>query len=79
VRLLAVESLGEVRSADVLAWLRYALGDPEHDVRVTAIEALRRVGTPRSRELLRSVRDDGTEELDIRALASSALLSRSGE
>src|SRR5262245_46594858 len=51
VRLVAVEALGQVRSADVLPWLRYALGDPEHDVRIAAVEALRRLGFVRARDL----------------------------
>lgn len=74
-RLMAVEALGAVRSIDVTPWLAHALGDPEHDVRVAAIEALRRIGSPAAGHLLRTVVDDDHEQLDLRALAASALLS----
>jgi HEAT repeat protein len=74
-RLFAVQALGAVHAVDVTRWLEHALGDPEHDVRVAAVESLRRLGTPRAATLLRSVRDDKQEVLQIRALAASALLS----
>lgn len=74
VRLIAVQALGETRATVVLPWLEHALGDPEHDVRMVAVEALRTIGAARAGALLQSVRDDATEELDIRALAASALL-----
>src|SRR5262245_54861059 len=62
-RLITVQAIGDVRAYDLVAWLEPVLGDPEHDVRVAAIEALRRMGSPRARHLLRSVRDDKTEVL----------------
>jgi HEAT repeat protein len=76
VRLLVVQALGSVRSADVTPWLEHALGDPEHDVRVAAIDSLRRIGSKRALALLRTVRDDESEALDVRALAASVLLDR---
>jgi hypothetical protein len=39
------------------------------------VEGLARLGGNRARQLLESVRDDTTEDLDIRALAASALLN----
>jgi HEAT repeat protein len=73
-RLFAVQALGAVRTIDATRWLEHALGDPEHDVRVAAVESLRHLGSARAAALLRSVRDDKHESLDIRALAVSALL-----
>jgi HEAT repeat protein len=74
-RLMAIEALGFVRWIDVTPWLARALGDPEHDVRVAAVEALRRLGSVAAHRLLRSVVDDDQEQLDVRALAASALVS----
>lgn len=75
-RLIAVEAAGDTGMPQAIEWLGTALGDPEHDVRVAAVVGLGGQRTPRAEELLRSVRDDEAEDLDIRALASSALLSR---
>jgi HEAT repeat protein len=75
-RYAAVEALGETRSPAVVEWLAQALGDPEHDVRLAAVSALRHIGGPRAAQLLRSVRDDTTEALDVRAVAAGALLVR---
>jgi len=72
---MATEALGQVRFADPAPWLEHSLGDPEHDVRIAAVEALRKQATTPALALLVSVRDDDTEALDIRALAASALLS----
>jgi HEAT repeat protein len=69
-RLFAVEALGHVRAVDVTPALERALGDPEHDVRVAAVEALKQQGSPRARALLRTVRDDKSEALDVRVLAA---------
>lgn len=74
-RLIAIEALGFIRGIDVTLWLARALGDPEHDVRLAAVEALRRLGSVPAHRLLRSVVDDDQEQLDIRALAASALVS----
>jgi HEAT repeat protein len=79
VRLLAVQALGSVRSVDVTSWLEHCLSDPEHDVRVAAVDALDRLHSRRGLLLLRSVRDDESEELDIRALAAGALINQSDE
>lgn len=74
-RLIAVEALGDARAPELVDWIGHALGDPEHDVRVAAVDALAPlVGGARARALLISVRDDKTEDLEIRALAASALL-----
>jgi HEAT repeat protein len=78
-RLFAVEALGQVRGVDVVPALERALGDPEHDVRVAAVQSLRRAGSSRACDALRLVRDDKDESLDIRALAASALLSRGAD
>ena len=43
---------------------------------MAAVESLRRTPGARADELLRSVRDDDREELDIRAVAAAALISR---
>lgn len=75
-RLIAVEAAGELKMPQSVEWLAVALGDPEHDVRMAAVMALASQHTHRAGDLLRSVRDDETEQLDIRALASSALLTR---
>lgn len=77
VRLLATQALGGIRTVNVSGWIEHSLADPEHDVRVAAVDALDRVGTQRAITLLRSVRDDETEALDIRALAASALINHS--
>lgn len=71
-RLLTTQLLGELRGSE--DWLARSLSDPEHDVRVAAVDALKRLGTPRAAQLLRRVRDDNTEKLDIRVLAAAALL-----
>jgi HEAT repeat protein len=77
VRLLATQALGGIRTVDASGWIEHSLADPEHDVRVAAVDALDRVGSRRALALLRSVRDDETEALDIRALAASALINHS--
>ena len=79
IRLLATQALGDIQRIDVTSWLEHALGDPEHDVRVSAVDSLRRIGSRRALDVLRTVRDDQAEALDIRALAASALLSHSDE
>ena len=76
-RLLATQALGGIRTTDVAGWLAHSLADPEHDVRVAAVDALDRIGGRRALGLLRSVRDDTSEALDIRALAASALINHS--
>jgi len=73
-RLVAVETLGEAKLDSVVPWLEQALGDPEHDVRMAAVEALDHAHSTRACALLATVRDDTTEELDIRAVAAGALL-----
>ena len=75
-RLTALEAIADARLPEGVEWLAHALGDPEHDVRVIAVDALGDFEGPRRDELLRSVRDDETEALDIRALAAGALVSR---
>jgi len=77
VRLLATQALGGIRTVDVSGWIEHSLADPEHDVRVAAVDALDRIASRRALSLLRSVRDDETEALDIRALAASALINHS--
>jgi HEAT repeat protein len=73
-RLIAVEALGDAKADVLVPWLEHALGDPEHDVRMAAVEALEKVRSPRASAVLATVRDDASEDLDIRALAASALL-----
>jgi HEAT repeat protein len=73
-RLIAIEAIGDGRADALLGWLEHALGDPEHDVRMAAVEALDRIRSPRAMGVLVTVRDDTTEELDIRAVAAGALL-----
>ena len=73
-RLIAVEALGHARTDVVVPWLEHALGDPEHDVRMAAVEALISLRTARALGVVVSVRDDTSEDLDIRALAAAALL-----
>lgn len=79
VRLLATQALGGIRTVDVTTWLEHVLADPEHDVRVAAIDALDRVHSRKALTLLRSVRDDESEALDIRAVAASALINHADE
>ncbi len=79
VRLLATQALGGIRTVDVTGWIEHSLADPEHDVRVAAIDALDRVHSRKALTLLRSVRDDESEALDIRALAASALINHPDE
>lgn len=79
VRLLATQALGGIRTVDVTNWIEHSLADPEHDVRVAAIDALDRVHSRKALTLLRSVRDDESEALDIRALAASALINHTDE
>jgi HEAT repeat protein len=71
-RLLTTQVLGELPGSE--DWLARALSDPEHDVRVAAVDALKRIGSSRATQLLRVVRDDTTEKLDVRVLAAAALL-----
>ncbi len=78
-RLIAVEAVGDTHAEALLGWLEHALGDPEHDVRMAAVEALDRIHSPRAGGLLATVRDDTTEELDIRAVAAGALLRMTPE
>ena len=73
-RLIAMEAVGDSHADALIGWLEHGLGDPEHDVRMAAVEALDRIHTPRALGLLASVRDDTTEELDVRAVAAGALL-----
>jgi len=74
-RLVAVEAIGQVpATALTVDMLEEALGDPEHDVRLGAVESLTRLRTPRTLALLRGVRDDDKEQLDIRAAAAAAVL-----
>jgi HEAT repeat protein len=75
-RLIAIEAIADARAPELLKYLGDALGDPEHDVRVAAIDGLARVPLAAARALLASVRDDATEDLDVRALAAGALLQR---
>jgi hypothetical protein len=74
-RLIAIEAIGATRVEMFLPWLERSLGDPEHDVRMATVDALGRFRSTRSLTLLVSVRDDTTEDLDIRALAASALIT----
>jgi HEAT repeat protein len=74
-RLIAIEAIGDVRAEALLPWLEHALGDPEHDVRMATVEALEKFHSPRAFALLVTVRDDTTEDLDVRALAASSVLS----
>jgi HEAT repeat protein len=71
-RLLTTQVLGELRGTE--DWIARSLSDPEHDVRVAAVDALKHVGSSRAAQLLRRVRDDASEKLDIRVLAAAALL-----
>ena len=73
-RLIAIEAVADGHADGLIGGLEHALGDPEHDVRMAAIEALDRLHSTRARALLLTVRDDTTEELDIRAVAAGALL-----
>ena len=73
-RLIAVEAVGDSRAEALVGWLEHALGDPEHDVRMAAVESLDRLHSSRAFALLVTVRDDSSEELDIRAVAAAALL-----
>jgi len=73
-RLVAVEALGDAKLDSAVPWVEHALGDTEHDVRMAGVEALDRVHSTHVLVLLATVRDDTTEELDIRAVAAGALL-----
>jgi HEAT repeat protein len=48
-RLIAIEAVGDARADAPLGWLEHALGDPEHDVRMAAVEALDRIHSTRHR------------------------------
>jgi hypothetical protein len=76
-RLFVTQILGDVRGSE--EWLARSLYDKEHDVRIAAVDGLRRLASPRAVQLLRKVRDDTTEKHDIRALAAGALLLLTGE
>lgn len=73
-RMIAIEAVSAIGSDAFVGWLEHALGDPEHDIRLAAVDGLMRLGTARARRVLVTVRDDDAESLDIRALAASALL-----
>lgn len=74
-RLLATEALACVPAEAALPALAHQLGDPEADVRATALVALHHHTDPRAAVLLRSVRDDTAEDLALRVLAASSLVS----
>ncbi len=76
-RLLAVETLGLVADAWAFSELERKLGDPDADIRAAAILALGNRADARARELLLSIRDDETEDLDLRVLAIRTLLTPS--
>lgn len=73
-RLVAIDAIANARAELLIGGLEHALGDPEHDVRMAAVDALDRIHTTRARALLITVRDDDAEDLDIRAAAAGALL-----
>ena len=73
-RLVAIDAIANARVELLIGALEHALGDPEHDVRMAAVDALDRIHTSPALSLLITVRDDATEELDIRAVAAGALL-----
>ncbi len=73
-RLVAIDAIANARAELLTGGLEHALGDPEHDVRIAAVDALDRIHTTRALALLITVRDDTTEELDVRAAAAGALL-----
>lgn len=73
-RLIAVEAMGQAKLDTFVPSLEHTLGDPEHDVRMAAVEALEACGSPRANAILATVRDDTTEALDIRVVAAGALL-----
>jgi HEAT repeat protein len=77
--LIAIEAIGDERADGLLGWLEHPLGDPEHDVRMAAVEALDKMHSPRSMGFLVTVRDDTTEELDVRAVVAGALLRTTSE
>jgi HEAT repeat protein len=74
-RLIAIEAIGDAQAQALLPWLEHALGDPEHDVRMATVEALEKLRSARALALLATVRDDTSEELDVRALAASVFLN----
>lgn len=76
-RLTALDAIGQARLVGLLPLVESSLADPEHDVRLAAIEALAKLPHPRARVLLESVRDDTTEALELRVLAAAFLLSQS--
>lgn len=73
-RLVAIDAIANARAELLIGGLEHALGDPEHDVRMAAVDALDRIHTTRALTLLTTVRDDDAEDLDIRAAAAGALL-----
>jgi hypothetical protein len=78
-RLIALEIIGEKRLTTLVPDVAYALGDPDHDVRLAAVRALVTLADREGLALLGSVRDDKKESLDIRALAASALVNPRAE
>jgi HEAT repeat protein len=74
-RLIAIEAIGDAQAQALLPWLEHALGDPEHDVRMATVEALEKIRSAQALALLATVRDDTSEELDVRALAASVFLA----
>lgn len=76
-RLTALDAIGQARLVSLLPLVEHSLADPEHDVRLAAIEALAKLPHPRTRVLLESVRDDTTEALELRVLAAAFLLTHS--
>jgi HEAT repeat protein len=78
-RLTALEIIGERRLTTLVPDVAFALGDPDHDVRLAAVRALVALEDRDALALLGSVRDDEKESLDIRALAASALVNPRAE
>lgn len=74
VRLSATTALSCIDTRIALPRLERRLADVEPDVRVAALNALARNSEERSRVLIRSVRDDVSEELTLRVLAASHLI-----
>lgn len=78
LRLFATEALRNLPTREATALLAAQLGDPEADIRIAAVIGLGGLRGRRACQLLRSVRDDEAEDLAVRILATTHLLSPKG-
>src|SRR5262249_5417065 len=74
-RLTATEALAALPASVAIPALERQLADPDEHVRAAAVLALRKHHDHVATALLQSVRDDEREQLSLRVIAATALLT----